>query len=63
MKAYICDQCGDTQESVPFELCQSTDEEDEDGDQITLLLHLCSTECLANYAMSLSLLFSDSGDP
>lgn len=55
-KAFVCDHCEGTYPTVPFELVQSTDEVDEDGDQIDLLLHLCSVACLADFAMSLSLL-------
>jgi len=46
-------------ETTVFELCQALDEYDEDGDQISITLHLCSTTCLTGYAMGLSLDFPE----
>ncbi len=59
MRAYVCDHCQAVNETTVFEVCQAIDEFDEDGDQITITLHLCSTACLTGYAMGLSLDFPE----
>ncbi len=58
-RVFICDQCDTRQDMATFEVCQLTDELDEDGDQITVLLHLCSAQCLADFAMGMTLDFPE----
>lgn len=59
-RLYLCDQCEDTDtDPMTFALRQICDETDDNGDTVTLYLHLCSATCLANYAMSLTLDFPD----
>lgn len=59
---YVCDQCGYSQpSSLSFEVVQYVDEEDDTGTQVTVELHLCSAQCLSNYAMGLTLDFENDG--
>ena len=60
MVLFVCDQlCGYQQETpLAFTVLQYTDEE-EDGAQVTVELHLCSAQCLSNYAMGLTLDFEN----
>lgn len=53
---YRCDQCDYVQEErLAFRVEQITDEEDDDGDPIMVLYHLCSAECLSNLSTGLTL--------
>lgn len=54
-RVYECDQCHGQADSVPFELMQVCEELDDDGEQVVQILHLCTTQCLCNYAMALAL--------
>jgi hypothetical protein len=57
-RPYMCDQCEGTQtEPMSFALQQITDDLDDDGNPETVELHLCSAQCLSNYAMGLTLDF------
>ena len=58
-RVFQCDQCSAVQELATFEVLQLTDELDEDGDQMTVLLHLCSPTCLADFAMAMTLDFPE----
>jgi hypothetical protein len=56
---YVCDQlCGYQQETpLAFQVVQRTDDLDDDGNPELVELHLCSAQCLSNYAMGLTLDF------
>lgn len=57
---FHCDACDYRQASaLPFEVIQITDETDDDGDQVIEVLHLCSAQCLSDFAMGLSLDFPE----
>lgn len=59
-RLFACDQCGYQQETpLPFEVVQHIDELDDDGEQMTETLDLCSAQCLSDFAMGLSLDFPD----
>lgn len=63
MLAWRCDQCGYQQETpLPFEVTQITDDTDDDGIALVEVLHLCSAQCLSDFAMGLSLDFPDEGE-
>lgn len=55
MRLFQCDQCEELSDSMPFELMQVCEEVDDDGEQVVLVLHLCTTQCLSNFAMALAL--------
>ena len=55
---YVCDQCGfQHTDPLSFAVLQITDEVDDNDLPVTVELHLCSGQCLSNYAMGLTLDF------
>ena len=44
---------------LPFTVAQITREENDDGDVLEVTLHLCSAQCLSDFAMGLSLDFPE----
>lgn len=53
---YMCDECEVTSNSpLIFELTQTCEEIDEDGDPVIQITHFCSSSCLCNRAMTLAM--------
>jgi hypothetical protein len=57
---WVCDNCQYQQATaLPYEVIQITDETDDDGTALVETLHLCSSQCLSDFAMGLSLDFPE----